>query len=253
MRSSHVAPVLALLLLRSLAQTPAAPSFEVVAIRPYVAPVAPAANGNKRMVGGMRMTFSGPRATADGATLRSLVIFAYGLKDYEIAESGWPSWSSQRFYVAAKAEGSAALRPDEFRVLFQELLRDRFELKFHRETKEMSGFLLTVAKGGPKMQLSASDTGPTMSTGGSDHPEQTFAAWTMDQFARQLTFHVHEPVLDGTGLTGRYDFKLTWSDDNSAYPGFLNALQEQLGLKLERRKERIQVFVVDGASKPSVE
>src|SRR5438270_14096113 len=107
MRSSHVAPVLALMLFQAVAQTPAAPSFEVMAIRPYVAPPAPAANGKKRMDGGMRITFSGPRATANGATLRSLVKFAYDLKDYEIAESGWPSWSSQRFYVAGKAEGTA--------------------------------------------------------------------------------------------------------------------------------------------------
>jgi len=253
MRSTHVVPVLALMLLRALAQTSAAPSFEVVAIRPYVAPPSPTVNGKKRMDGGMRMTFSGPRATVNGATLQSLVMFAYDLKDYEIAESGWPSWSSQRFYVAAKAEGSAALGPDQFRVLFQALLRDRFELKFHREAKEMSGFLLTVAKDGPKMKLSAPDAGPTMSAGGSDHAEQTFAAWTMDQFARQLTFHVHEPVLDDTGLAGRYDFKLTWSDDNSAYPSFFTALQEQLGLKLERHKGPVQIFVVDSASKPSVE
>jgi uncharacterized protein (TIGR03435 family) len=252
MRSSRVIPALALILLRAFAQAPSAPSFEVVSIRPYVAPPAPTANGKKRMDGGMRMTFSGPRATG-GATLQSLVIFAYDLKDYEIAESGWPSWSSQRFYVAAKAEGSAALRPDQFRVLFQSLLRDRFELKFHREAKEMSGFLLTVAKGGPKMKLSAPDAGSSMSAGGSDHAEQTFAAWSMGQFARQLTFHVHEPVLDGTGLTDRYDFKLTWSDDNSAYPSFFTALQEQLGLKLERHKGPVQIFVVDSASKPSVE
>ncbi len=253
MRSTHVVPALALMLLRALAQTPAAPSFEVVAIRPYLAPPAPTVNGKKRMDGGMRMTFSGPRATVNGATLQSLVIFAYDLKDYEIAESGWPSWSSQRFFVAAKAEGSTALSRDQFRVLFQALLANRFKLKFHREAKEMSGLLLTVAKGGPKMKLSAPDAGPTMSAAGSDHAEETFAAWTMDQFARQLTFHLHEPVRDGTGLAGRYDFKLTWSDNNSAYPSFFTALQEQLGLNLERHKGPVQIFVVDSASKPVVE
>jgi uncharacterized protein (TIGR03435 family) len=252
MRTSHVAPVLTLMLLRAFAQTPALPSFEVVSIRPYVATPAPAANGKKQMAGGMRMTFSGPRVIANGVTLRSLVIFAYDLKDYEIAESGWPSWSSQRFYVAAKAEGSAALRPDEFRVLFQALLRDQFELKFHRQAKELSGFLLTVAKGGPKMKLSAPDAEPTMSAGGSDHAEETFNAWPMDKLAQQLTFHLHEPVLNGTGLAGRYDFKLIWSDDNSAYPSFFTALQEQLGLKLERHNEPVQIFVVDSASKPSL-
>ena len=246
-------PALALMLLRGFAQTPAAPSFEVVAIRPYVAPTTPTVNGKKRMDGAMRMTFSGVRVTIDGATLQSLVIFAYDLKDYEIAESGWPSWSSRRFYITAKAEGSAALSRDQFRVLFRALLADRFKLKFHREVKETPGFLLTVAKGGPKMKLSLPEAEPTMSAGGGDHSEQTFAAWNMDQFARQLTFHVHEPVLDGTGLAGRYDFKLTWSDDNSAYPNFFTALQEQLGLKLERHRGPVQIFVVDNASKPLVE
>ena len=158
-----------------------------------------------------------------------------------------------RVGLSARRWRKATLSRDQFRALFQSLLADRFKLKFHREAKEMPDFLLTVAKGGPKMKLASSEAEPAMSAGGSDHAEQTFAAWTMDQFARQLTFHLHEPVVDGTGLAGRYDFKLAWSDDNSAYPSFFTALQEQLGLKLERHKGPVQIFVVDNASKPSVE
>src|SRR5205085_6133246 len=99
---------------------------------------------------GMRMTFSGPTARVTGATLGSLIEFAYDLKIYEIVEGSWPAWKSEQFDILAKAEGGGALTRDQFRPLFQALLAERFKLKFHRETKQMSGYMLTLAKNGPK-------------------------------------------------------------------------------------------------------
>ena len=81
----------------------------------------------------------------------------------------------------------------------------------------------------------------------------TVVGWTMDQLARYFSDTQREPVLDGTGLMDRYDFKLAWSDTNGAYATFFAALQEQLGLKLDRQKEAIQILVVDSAIKPSLD
>ena len=199
------------------------------------------------------MTFSGPTARVTDATLEFLVAFAYDLKSYEIGEQGWPAWKSEPFDIVAKAEGDRPLTRDQFRPLFQTLLADRFKLKFHRQTKEMSGYMLTVAKGGPKVKASDPDAKGYMSTTGTDYAEMTVVGWTMDQLARQFSGQLREPVLDGTGLGGSYDYKLAWSDTNTAYATLFTALQEQLGLKLERHKGPIDVFVVDGAVRPSLD
>lgn len=201
----------------------------------------------------MQMTFTGPTARVTGATLSSLIAFAYDLKSYETGEGNWPAWKSDRFDILAKAEGDGALTRDQFRPLFQALLSERFKLKFHRETKQMSGYMLTVIKNGPKLKPSDPEAKGFMSLTGTDYAAMTVVGWTMDQLARYFSTTLREPVLDGTGLAGSYDFKLAWSDTNGAYATFFTALQEQLGLKLERHKEPVQVFVVDSAMQPSLD
>src|ERR1700722_9389844 len=94
----------------SFAQAQTTSSFEVASIRPHAD--LPQANSGKGMGAGgrgTRMSFSGPRAIVSGATLASLLVFAYDLKSYEVPESGWPNWSSEQFDIAAKAEGDAGL------------------------------------------------------------------------------------------------------------------------------------------------
>jgi uncharacterized protein (TIGR03435 family) len=226
-----------------------AQSFEVVSIRPHAD--ASRENGKIAARGGMR--FSGPRVTTRGASLESLVTFAYNLKPYEIPESGWPKWASDPYDVVAKAEGDAALTGDQFRPLFQALLADRFQLNFHRETKEVQGYLLTVAKGGPKLKESAPDAADYMSMSGGDHAEMTVVGWTMARVVLQFSSQLEGPVLDGTGLAGTYDFKLAWSKSNPVYPSFFIALQEQLGLKLEKHKGPVQLFMIDSAVRPSLD
>jgi uncharacterized protein (TIGR03435 family) len=81
----------------------------------------------------------------------------------------------------------------------------------------------------------------------------TVVGWTMGQLASYFSNHLDEPVLDGTGLSDSYDFKLTWSEKNSAYPTFFTAVQEHLGLKLEPQKGAIQLFFVESAAKPLLE
>jgi uncharacterized protein (TIGR03435 family) len=225
-------------------------SFEVVSIRPH-AEVLPAGNG-KGGGRGMRTSYSGPRATFSGATIGSLVVFAYDLKPYESSDKGWPSWASEQFDVVAQAAGKDALTREQFRPLFQTLLADRFKLKFHRETKEVSGYVFSVAKNGPKMKAGDPDKPAFMSMTGADCAEMTAVSWSMDRLASYFSQILGEPVLDGTGLGGNYDYKLAWSDQSPGCPALVTALQEQLGLTLESQKVKVQTFVVDGAERPAL-
>lgn len=202
----------------------------------------------------MRMTLSGPRAIVTGATLASLIAFAYDLKPYEIGEGGWPAWKSEQFDISAKAAVDGELTRDQFRLLFQTLLVDRFKLKFHRETKQVSGYLLTVGRNGSRMKAAIPDETSGMSLV-SPHKDVSMIVsnWTMEQLTRQLTVMFGEPVLDDTGLTGSYDYQLNWGEDNSQYGALLTAIQDQLGLKLQAHKGPIQVLVVDGVVKPSLD
>src|SRR5262249_31083224 len=139
-----------------------------------------------------------PTARVTGATLGSLVTFAYDLKSYELSEGGWPTWKSEQFDISAKAEGDGALTREQFRPLFQALLTERFKLKFHREPKQMSGYLLTLAKNGPKVKTSDPEAKASMSLTSSDHLAMNIVAWSMDQLAQYFSATLREPVLDGT-------------------------------------------------------
>lgn len=236
--------------LAALAQ-PADPAFEVASVKPHVDHAA--AVGNKVIGIGTRVQFSGPRVSVNGATLRWLVAFAYDLKPYETSDTGWPKWASEEFDIVAKAEGDSELTLDRARPLFRALLVDQFKLKFHYVTKEVSGYMLSVSKSGPKLTSSDPDTKGSMQMGGTNYTEMKIVNWTMEQLTRQFTYQLGEPVFDGTGMTGGYDFKLSWSDKNPAYPTFFTAVQEQLGLKLEKRKGPVQMLVVNSAEKPPLE
>ena len=239
--------VLALLL--SLLPATAA-SFEVASIKPYVS-LGDRSKGKRGIAEATRMTFNGPTIRVTDITLPQLILFAYGLQDYELNEQSLPTWRSEQFDILAKAEGDTALTRDQFRQLFQSLLADRFQLKFHRETKQTSAYLLTLAKDGSKMKVSGPESKGSMSLTSAG---MTVDGWTMDQLAQYFSATQREPVLNATGLKDRYDFKLAWSlpnETNSPYPSLFTAVQEQLGLKLERSKEPIQVFVVDSATRPS--
>jgi len=200
------------------------------------------------------MILSGPRAIVSGATLASLISFAYDLKPFELGETNFPNWQSQQFDISAKAEGDGELTRDQFRQRFQTLLADRFQLKFHRETKDISGYMLTVTKSGAHIKSASPDEPSQMGISSpANYAEMTVFNWTMAQLERQLTLQLRQPVLDNTGLAEGYDYKLTWSDNNPEYATIFTALQEQLGLKLEPHKGPIQILVVDSATRPSLD
>jgi uncharacterized protein (TIGR03435 family) len=152
---------------------------------------------------------------------------------------------------------------DTFRMMVQSLLADRFKLTFHRDQKQMNVYALIAAKGGPKIEKAADPSGrpDCMRTVGERlQAVATCKNVTMADFARAMQavapLYADRTVMDLTDLEGSYDLKLTWfgklgPDDEARGIGFPEALEKQLGLKMEGRKLPVPVIVIDRVEKPS--
>jgi uncharacterized protein (TIGR03435 family) len=174
-----------------------------------------------------------------------------------------PGWTERAFYdiTAKPAPGSATTR-DQMSDMFQSLLVDRFKLRFHREKREMDGYVLVRATRdalGPGLKVSAIDcektpaAKPCLIAGDASSAFVASGAliWSLQQ---RLVADVNAPIDDQTGLTASYDIDLRWSRDStvaSDLPGLFTALQEQLGLRLERRRVVVDIFVVDNFERPT--
>jgi uncharacterized protein (TIGR03435 family) len=224
----------------ALAQTPA---FEVASIRLHTGPV---------MAVGMKP--SGPNVTMEAMSLHNLIGYAYDLQPYQIL--GGPSWiTADRYDIAAKAEGDGLLVPTQIKQMTQALLTDRFGLKYHRDTKEMPVYALVVGKNGPKLKESAPDAEKRLTLGSADgHTRMTVTKGDMAQLVGEFSNinGVDRPTIDKTGLTGAYDYQLDWSrgEPGSNAPVIFTAIQEQLGLKFQPDKARVEVLVIDRVEKP---
>ena len=175
---------------------------------------------------------------------------------------GLPEWArSARLDIEAKTlePDTTLLRdltPAQRRAMLQALFADRMGLKWHYETRVLSTYELTVANGGPKLQATQAKHG----NGGTSVNDTKLRATNLpvSGLAVVLADKLGRPVVDKTGLTGRYDIALVWSDDGGATSGDADAppplfiaVQEQLGLKLEGGKDPVQVFVVDQLTRPT--
>lgn len=227
----------------SHAQPASAPSFEVVSIH-LVDPHAAGDPSRSSM-----SSFPTNLFTMKSTPLTFLIQFAYQIEsqDYISAMPGW--MESQEYDVSAKVEGDQQLTLEQMRPMLQRLLKQRFHLVFHRETKMFSGFALIVAKGGPKLQVSQGDGKPSALM-----LSNRLSAMHMDttHFAGVLAHRVSQPVEDKTGLTGIYDYSLSYAPANtsdSGLPDLFTALQEQLGLKLESQKVPVEILVIDHVDK----
>lgn len=185
--------------------------------------------------------------------LSHMVQIAYRLRSMSMIKGGpeWV-WGVERFNVDAKAEDPKATEEQLLQML-QALLIERFDLKFHREIKEMQGYALVVGKNGLKLK-EAKDTAvnasfsPTFKPAPGQSNTLTARCYSMARLADLLTVFWN-PVADKTGLTGDYDFRLTWNDADG--PSVFSAVQEQLGLKLEPQKVPLSYLIIDSAQKPS--
>ncbi len=228
------------------------PTFDVVSVK--------AANANTR---GMSIETNRGRFVARGATLAFLVQYAYRLQPHQVY--GGPNWfDSERFEIQARFDGNDnADKDDRLILMLRTALEDRFKLRFHRETKQLPVYKLTIAKNGPKLKSSDRDTNPSMRGGGG---QLVARHATIANLAGQLKRSLGRDVIDETGLRGAYDFMLVFAPDENQQPipglprvapvdpsgpSLFTALQEQLGLRLESSNGSVDVIVIDHAEKPS--
>jgi uncharacterized protein (TIGR03435 family) len=193
-------------------------------------------------------------------TVEGMLMFAYGKHKREIV--GGPSWiAAERWDVQGLPDVPGHPSLKQAQILTRKVLEERFGLKVHRETKELAVYAVMVAKGGEKMARSAGDPNGTPDENERSNGGQVTMRMTnmsMREFAPDLGYFLDRPAVDQTGLTGRYDFQLKWTADDSrapadgtAPPGLFTAIQEQIGLKLEPVKAPVDVLIVDAVEQPS--
>jgi uncharacterized protein (TIGR03435 family) len=201
------------------------------------------------------------RCVVTDARLSHLIGIAFGVSMQDLSTG--PDWIQRgdlRFDVNARAEDPSKTSQKQLLSMLQNLLVERFHLKFHYKTGEVDGFSLTVAKGGPKLQKSTSDETKTLfSTPEGEVVGKPSLGRAISLTARKYSMPMlvdllkavgqSGPGVDNTGLTGEYDFTLAW--DNEAGPAVSTALRQQLGLQMKSEKVPLSIFVVDSAEKPT--
>jgi uncharacterized protein (TIGR03435 family) len=260
-----VCTAIALICTNLRAQTPPArPQFEVASVKP-------AAVLNPRLREMMRSTWrpglipmdDPGRVRLENWTLLDLIAAAYRVRATEVSGPAWLSdLSDQGFDIEAKVPDGVP--KEELNAMLQSLLEERFGLKVHRDTRTGQGFALTVGKNGPKLKPAEPPPDPQKRMADAQKRMQenqesgtplvgrsraNFPSITTEQLALQLVRFAEAPVVDETGLTGKYSVTIeTWK--NADVPGgtVFDAV-EKLGLKLEPRKVTVETVVVDQASK----
>jgi uncharacterized protein (TIGR03435 family) len=273
------------------------PAFEVASIKPSPA-------GPIRYMGGK----GGPGSNDPGAyhcencTIPMMVADAYSVRDFQIDSPHW--MEGERFEITAKVP--AGTTKEQFRAMKQNLLAERFQLKLRHESRDLPQYELIVAKGGPKFKESEppkkdaeqsrqegspfpkggpktdADGFPVLPVGrgtvmtmmADGHTRLGAEHQTMTQLVSTLSYQLHKPVIDLTGLTGKYDFTLSWmwrtadargaaavsangslgdTADMDAGWTLTSAIQSQLGLKLVEKKAPMDVLVIEHAEKVPTE
>lgn len=217
---------------------------------------------------GKGMRIRGRRFAAVNATLSYLIQYAYGFHARQIR--GGPEWLDEaKFDIAAIPEEEGQPTNEQWKAMLQKLLAERFALRFHHATQELSVYLL-IQKDASKLSKSKADAAGL--------PDLTFRRGegvirlparnaSMDDFAHVMQRNVVDrPIVDRTGLLGRFDFILTFTPSeyqlamtgggapsavDNAPPELFTALEQQLGLKLQPAKVPVDVLVIDHAEKPS--
>jgi len=200
-------------------------------------------------------------------TLQLLLLSAFGLRDFQIV--GGPNWlTTDRFDVIAKAPEGTIPHGDDISLMLQSLLIDRFNLVARLETKPSRIYALTMVKPGMlgknlhpnALDCNSLDTPTTVRR----DPKQcelrlgyaTIDArgWPLEYLTDNLAWTVGRPIVDRTGLSGAFDFSLRYNRNgnaNSADPSLLDALEQQLGLKLESATGQVQFLTIEKASQPT--
>jgi uncharacterized protein (TIGR03435 family) len=206
----------------------------------------------------------GGRFSARGYTLKLLIQRAYGVMGWNI--TGGPGWlDADRYDVSAKAAravvGTGDLGEKQLQPMLRAMLADRFKLRLHEESREMSGYALVVARGGLKVKLATAG----------EHNSDAFrfnatgltGQVSMPDFARYVAGKLGLVAVDQTGLDGVYDFKAEWTVEAEQLSGVLpaadsrdamrsavfTAVEKQLGLRFNAQKIAVRTLVIDGVEK----
>lgn len=210
--------------------------------------------------------FRGNDPIANNSSLVNLMEWAFVLQAHQII--GAPAWAeTEKYDVRGKTEATGQASDHQLKMMLRKLLEERFKLKCHWDKKELPVYELLVGKDGSKLTKSETVGDQHGFGGGPGH--RTYTNYAMqnlcDALGRSL---LAKPVIDKTGLKDRYDFTLNWTPDEFQYsvmgipapppsdsadapPGLLTAIQQQLGLKIEQRKDLVDVLVIDHVEKPS--
>jgi uncharacterized protein (TIGR03435 family) len=240
--------------------TDAGLSFDVATIKP----------NNSGGTSIEQLMINGRSFKAIDASLADLIQFAYHIHMKQIVDA--PPWvEKERFDIAGTSDQGESPNVEQMRSMVRKLLADRFLLKLHHATRELSAFVLTVGKSGSKLTPTQSKNSPP---GMGMRPNKsgfmlTFTNARTQDFVGYLQFVVLDrPVVDQTGMTERYDFDLIFTPDESLFkghppsisepaedvepaPGFFEAIQQQLGLKLTAGRTQVDVLAIDHVEKPS--
>ena len=270
--TKKASPYLAAFLLMTMplaSQQPAQPAFEVASIKRNL-------SGEMRIVQGLQ---PGGRYVATNIPLRMLIMRAYRLLEFRLA--GGPDWvNTERYDIVGLAPG--ATTSDDITPRLQRLLADRFKLTTHMEKREMSVLWLVLANKdgrlGPKLHRSTADC-PLLPPAGVSLPPACFMRGTSASlvtggsrtiaFVNAFSQIMQKMVVDRTGLDGLFEADLRWTPDVPPVPGvlagapetaqaddaggasFTTAIREQLGLRLENRRDFVDVLVIDRIEHPS--
>ena len=222
-------------------------SIEVAVVKPHPAAVM---HNN--------FEFSKDRFVLEDQPILKMIAFAYALNPRQVV--GAPGWVSEEHW---DMNGKTNLTEDatlpQEQTIIRQLLVERFELRFHKDKREMPVYALRVVKDQPKLPVAANPAAqPLEVTDGHDWVRtENYRSSTMEYFLTIKQLFMDRPLVDQTGLTGRYDFELTYSYgdapsmDADAPPPMFTAMKEQLGLKFEPVKAPVEVMVVDHIAKPT--
>jgi uncharacterized protein (TIGR03435 family) len=253
------------------------PAFEAASVKPGQPPLGSGQITTMWMRGGPGSA-DPTRIDYHNASLNNLMARAYGVADYQLSGPDW--FRMEKYDIVAKvAPGTAE---EQFNQMLASLLRERFKLQFHRETKDMPLYSLTVGKGGPKLHPhvdtpAAADEpgGPRMFktdgdgypiltgkngsavSGGKSHTQMDNA--DMARLVGRISGELRAPVKDDTGLEGKYDIDLRFVTKNYRVnglpvedgdgPDIFAAVRAQLGLNLEQKKGPVEILVIDHLEK----
>jgi uncharacterized protein (TIGR03435 family) len=243
---------------------PQRPSFEVVSVRIH--------DPNDSKERDNYQAYPGGRFTSSNASLWMLLHYAFQLQPYQIA--GIPDWIKSEHYDVDAKPAEAHPNFDDIPLMLQGVLEDRFQLKYHWETREQRVYNLVVMKPGKlRASILKGDCPPPLSNpewlpkdapcgGLPNSPGHTKGYnLTARDLAGNLSWLLSKPVSDKTNLAGKYDIELQWTPESiemrsAAYPehdapNIFTAIQEQLGLKLQPARGPVRVLVIDRVEKPS--